>query len=81
MLERTREPGVRVNHGINPEKSLICVNEVSYFGHKLTHEGIQPDPKRIPTIKDMPPPENKSKLETALGRWPITCPGLPHQAK
>lgn len=32
MLEKTRERGVK----LNPEKSIICVPEVRYFGHKMT---------------------------------------------
>ncbi|CAI5671962.1 unnamed protein product [Oreochromis niloticus] len=63
MLERTRERGVR----LNPEKCVIGATEVSYFGRKLTREGIQPDPKKLQAIKDMPPPENKNELETILG--------------
>ncbi|XP_041867384.1 uncharacterized protein K02A2.6-like [Melanotaenia boesemani] len=63
MLERTRERDVR----LNPEKSVICATEVSYFGHKLTRDGMQPDPKKIQAIKGMPPPENKNELETVLG--------------
>lgn len=39
MLERTRARGFH----LNPEKSTICVSEVSYFGHRLTHNGIKPD--------------------------------------
>ncbi|KAL1268833.1 hypothetical protein QQF64_034196 [Cirrhinus molitorella] len=63
MLQRTRERGVR----LNPEKSTICVPEVSYFGHRLTHDGIKPDQKKIKATKEMEPPQNKSELETILG--------------
>ncbi|XP_026054529.1 uncharacterized protein K02A2.6-like [Carassius auratus] len=63
VLVRTREKGVR----LNPDKSVICVPEVSYFGHKLTREGIKPDPEKISAIRDMSPPKNKSELETILG--------------
>lgn len=63
MLERTREKGVR----LNPEKSTICVPEVCYFGHRLTHDGIKPDREKIKAIKEMEPPKNKSELETILG--------------
>lgn len=63
VLTRTREKGIR----LNPDKSMICVPEVSYFGHKLTREGIKPDPEKISAIRDMSPPKNKSELETILG--------------
>uniref|UniRef100_A0A8C7WSE9 ribonuclease H n=1 Tax=Oryzias sinensis TaxID=183150 RepID=A0A8C7WSE9_9TELE len=63
VLERTREKGIK----LNKDKSIICVPEVSYFGHKLTRDGIQPDPNKVKAIKEMPPPSNESELETILG--------------
>ncbi|KAJ8333874.1 hypothetical protein SKAU_G00411930 [Synaphobranchus kaupii] len=56
MLERIRERGIK----LNKEKSVICVPEVSYFGHRLTREGIRPDPNKVKAIKEM-------ELETILG--------------
>ncbi|KAK9539543.1 hypothetical protein VZT92_004643 [Zoarces viviparus] len=63
MLERTRERGIK----LNKDKRIICVSEVSYFGHKLTREGIKPDPNKVKAIKEMAPPRNKAELETILG--------------
>ena len=63
MLERTRERGVR----LNPEKSRICVTEVKYFGHRLTREGIKPEPDKVKAVKEMEPPQNKAELETIMG--------------
>lgn len=61
MLNRTRERGIR----LNPDKCRI--SEVSYFGHKLTANGLKPDPLKVKTIRDMPPPTNEIELETVLG--------------
>uniref|UniRef100_A0A671WXU4 Gypsy retrotransposon integrase-like protein 1 n=1 Tax=Sparus aurata TaxID=8175 RepID=A0A671WXU4_SPAAU len=63
MLERTRERGIKLNE----EKSIICVTEVSYFGHRLTREGIRPDPNKVKAIREMAPPRSKAELETILG--------------
>ena len=63
MLERTRERGIKLNE----DKSVICVPEVSYFGHRLTREGIRPDPNKVKAIREMAPPHNKAELETILG--------------
>ena len=63
MLERTREKGIK----LNKDKCKICVPEVSYFGHKLTREGIRPDPNKIKAIKEMPNPQSKAELEIILG--------------
>lgn len=59
---KTREKG----ECLNPDKSVICVAEVSYFGHKLTCEGIKPDPEKVIRIRDMSPLKNKSELETGV---------------
>lgn len=52
---------------LNTEKITICVPEVSYFGHRLTQEGIKPDPQKVEAIKEMAPPKNRAELETILG--------------
>ena len=41
--------------------------EISYFGHVLSADGLHPDPVKFSAIKDMPPPENRSELETWFG--------------
>lgn len=63
MLQRSRERGVK----LNPEKSVVCATEVSYFGHLITKDGVKPDPAKIAAIKDMKPPKDKGELETILG--------------
>lgn len=40
---------------------------MSYFGHKLTREGLKPDPNKVKAIKEMAPPRSKAELETILG--------------
>ena len=59
MLERTRETGLK----LNPEKSLICVPEVRYFGHRLTPDGKKPSPE-VKAIKEMGLPIKEMEL-----RW------------
>uniref|UniRef100_A0A8C6TVI3 Reverse transcriptase/retrotransposon-derived protein RNase H-like domain-containing protein n=1 Tax=Neogobius melanostomus TaxID=47308 RepID=A0A8C6TVI3_9GOBI len=63
MLQRSREQGVK----LNPDKSIICATEVSYFGHLITKDGIKPDPAKIKAVRDMEPPKDKGELETILG--------------
>ncbi len=63
MLQRSRERGVK----FNPEKSVICATEVSYFGRLLTAEGVKPDPAKVAAVRDMEPPKDKGELETVLG--------------
>uniref|UniRef100_A0A8C6K5V8 Gypsy retrotransposon integrase-like protein 1 n=1 Tax=Nothobranchius furzeri TaxID=105023 RepID=A0A8C6K5V8_NOTFU len=74
MLQRTREKGVR----LNPEKCQICVPEVSYFDHTMSHEGIKPDPAKVKAIQEMLPPKNKAELETILGMVNYLARFAPH---
>ncbi len=62
---KERERGVR----LHPDKCRICVSEVSHFGHKLSHEGIKPDPLKTRAIQEMQPPQSKAKLETILSMF------------
>lgn len=48
-------------------KLVVGVTETGYFGHVLSACGLQPDPVKFAAIKDMPPPENRSELETTIG--------------
>ena len=63
VSQRSREKGIR----FNPEKCVIGSQEVKYFGHILTSEGLKADPDKVRAIVDMKAPENKAELETLLG--------------
>ena len=52
---------------LNSEKLEVGVNQVEYFGHLITDEGLKPDPKKVKAIQNMPPPTNKKELQTVLG--------------
>jgi len=63
VLERSREVGLK----FNPGKVKLRVDEVSYVGHRLTSQGLQPDPEKIKAILDMPPPSDKEGVQRLLG--------------
>ena len=63
VLQRALDRGIRLNE----DKLEVGLTEIGYFGHLLSHDGLRPDPAKISAIKDMPPPENRSELETWLG--------------
>jgi len=58
VLERTRKVGIKWN----AEKCVFGTKEVSFFGHELSDQGVQPDPKKIAAIQEMEPPRNKQEL-------------------
>lgn len=63
VLERSKEVGLK----FNPSKVKLRVDEVRYVGHRLTSQGLQPDPEKIKAIIDMPPPTDKEGVQRILG--------------
>ena len=60
---RAREKGMK----FNPDKCIIGSQEVKYFGHIFTADGLKPDPEKIRLIINMKAPKNRTELETLLG--------------
>ena len=56
-----------INLTLNREKCQFRVREVSYIGHILNSNGVQPDPEKVRAIQDMPPPTDKKGVERLLG--------------
>ena len=63
ILDRAREVGTK----LNAKNFKLGVEEVTYVGHKLTAEGLKPDPEKIRAVNEMPPPKDKTKLQRFLG--------------
>jgi hypothetical protein len=61
-LDRTR----MIRMILNPDKCKFRVTEVTYLGHKLTGEGVQPDQTKIEAIIDMPAPQEKTRGAEAI---------------
>ena len=49
------------------EKCEFCMNKIKYLGQIIDHEGRRSNPKRTEAIKNMPIPDNVSKLQSFLG--------------
>ncbi|KAK2706032.1 hypothetical protein QYM36_016153, partial [Artemia franciscana] len=62
VLKRAREKGVRFNRG----KCTFGIEQVKYFDHIISKEGIKPDPEKLIAIKKMPSPTTKEELQTLL---------------
>ncbi|KAK2702299.1 hypothetical protein QYM36_019090 [Artemia franciscana] len=41
--------------------------DVTYFGHVISEQGMQPDPDKLKAINNMPKPSNSEELATLLG--------------
>lgn len=73
-LQRTRERGLK----LNPDKCRVGVQDVSCFGHRLSCEGISPDPQKVKAIQEMQPPQSMPELETLLGMVNYLARFTPH---
>jgi hypothetical protein len=63
VLERVRQ----INLKLNKDKSRIQTTEVSYIGHKITRDGLKPDPEKVKAIHDIATPKDKKDLMRFLG--------------
>lgn len=63
LLERLQG----INCKLNPEKAVICEQEVKFYGNIISVQGLKPDPKKVTAIKEMPAPKDKKDLERFLG--------------
>ena len=55
------------NLKLNSEKLTVGEQQVEYFGHLITADGLKLDPQKIEAIQDMPPPADKKELQTMIG--------------
>ena len=62
-LDRTKMIGMT----LNPDRCKFLVTEVTFLGHKLTGEGVQPDQTKIEAIINMPAPQDKPGVQRLLG--------------
>ena len=52
---------------LNPDKVQINMDNVPFFGHVLTKDGIQLDESKVELILDWPVPENQKELQQFMG--------------
>ena len=57
----------KINLTLNQEKCQLSVPRVSYIGHILSADGVQPHPEKVKAIREMPPPTDKKGIERLLG--------------
>ncbi len=50
------------------------------MGHRLSQEGIRPDPEKVRAIQDLSKPQNLTELKRMLGMINYLCRYLPHSA-
>ncbi|CAB1111520.1 unnamed protein product [Ectocarpus sp. CCAP 1310/34] len=66
-LERFFERMTKFNLKLAPKKAQLGVKVVTFLGHQVTAEGIEPCPKKVKPMLQMPMPTNVSQLRSILG--------------
>ena len=55
------------NLSLNPDKIQFKSTDCKFFGHRLTPEGLKPDPEKIKAILAMQPPQSIQQLQSFNG--------------
>ena len=63
LLQRCREVGIR----LNASKMSLRQKSVTFLGHVITQDGLQPDPAKIEAIKEMPSPTDVTGVQRLNG--------------
>ncbi|KAK9721821.1 Reverse transcriptase (RNA-dependent DNA polymerase) [Popillia japonica] len=63
LLRRLKENNCK----LNKDKLKLCKNEVKFYGHYLTSNGLNPDYSKVEAIQNFPRPEDKKSLLQYLG--------------
>ena len=69
-LARLREVFEKLRHAklkLGATKCTFAAKEVSYLGHRVTEEGLLPDPSLLAAIRDIPPPKTATEVLSFLG--------------
>ena len=52
---------------LGADKCTFAAREVSYLGHRVTEEGLLPDPSLLAAIREIGPPQNATEVRSFLG--------------
>ena len=69
-LARLRQVFDRLRHAnlkLGAEKCAFAAKEVRYLGHRVTEEGLLPDPALLTAIREIPPPKTATEVRSFLG--------------
>ena len=74
VLNKCHEIGLK----LNPDKCIFRSMQVLFFGHLVPSDGLQPDPKKVDAITNMPAPQNKMQLQSFVGLYNYLSCYVPH---
>ena len=63
VLQRAVDFGIM----FNPDKCQFGVEEIEFYGHKFTKDGLKPNPEKIRAVKESGPPKSNEAVRSFLG--------------
>ena len=63
VVKRARDHGITFNE----EKCQFGVEQIEFFGHVFTKDGLKPSPDKVRAVKECGVPENKEAVRSFLG--------------
>jgi hypothetical protein len=63
VLYKLRE----VNLKLNPNKCCFAAKSITFLGHVISREGIQPNPGKVEAVSHFPTPKNVTSVRSFLG--------------
>ena len=63
LMTRCSERGIRLNN----EKTEMRKNEIRYLGHRISKDGLKPDPDKVKAIVNMKPPSDVAEIQRLAG--------------
>ena len=79
-LRRFLERLTRFNLKPAPNNTLLSTAEIILLGHKISSEGVGPDPGNVKAMNEMLMPQNVSQLRSLLGALSYYGRQLPKKA-
>ena len=76
MLDRLSEVGLT----LNGEKREFRLSQLTFFGHKLTSDGINPSEEKVTAIRDAQPPKDASEVQSFMGLVQYSAKFMPDLA-
>ena len=77
VMTRLKSVGVKLNR----DKCEFRKNQMEFFGHLVTKDGVGPHPEKVIAITDMPRPENVTQVRQVMGLFQYLSRFLPNLAE
>lgn len=74
LLKRLKCRGCK----LNKEKLSLLQEELVFYGHVISSEGLKPDPQKVAAIKQMSKPKSKEEVHRFLGMVNYLAKFIPH---